>query len=303
MDKELQDSQAQKQSNEMMQSSNTTIQSNKNKNNKRKLNYYSVAVAAAILLIILTFSIMRSEHESEKTSSSLTIEKGYSIDIESTVDITHMTKWYYFEKNKVSEYDLGTVQPFISKLYNSNVKSEELPEAPDEQLLLRMSNGQVAQVAVIKDDTNDQYYFADVNTKQALLITIEEAKDITYMIFDSAKRSLIIPVQTFLFILLLIMYVNTVLKISPKKKEKLEMKKRSYYFFVGIGTYFVFTFVNGLSLYYFDSYNGLFIASVMASLLLMKALFEYYNGRFDRSIFEIPVFFVFVLLSTFVICS
>jgi len=107
-------------------------------------------------------------------------------------------------------------------------------------------------------------------------------------------------VELFFIILLVIMYVNIVLKISPKKKEKLELKTAKYYFSVGIGTYIAFTIVYGFSLYYFNSYNGLFIASVMASLLLLKTLIEYYNGRFDRSIFEIPVFFVFALLYTFV---
>ncbi len=220
---------------------------------------------------------------------------------ESIVDLTYMTKWYYFDKNKVNEQDLAIIQPFITKLYASNVKLEQLPQTPDEQLLLVMSDGRVAQLAVFNDHTNDQYTLVDVNTKQALMITIDEAWTFSFMIFNYNDKSLMAIVELFFNILLVIMYVNIVLKISPKKKEKLELKRKRYFFFVGIGTYIVYTFVNGLSLYYFHSYNGLFIASVMTSLLLVKTLIEYYNGRFDRSIFEVPD--IFHVYSVIYVCK
>ena len=252
-------------------------------------------------MLLTTSFFNNTELVNEKTAtSSLTIEKGYVTINESIVDLTYMTKWYYFDKNKVDEYDLATIQPFITKLYASNVKLEQLPQTPDEQLLLVMSDGQVAQLAVFSDFTNDQYTLVDVNTKQALIITIDEAKDIELILFNLSSKSLSVNAELFFMILLLILYVMIVLKISPKKKEKLELKRKRYFFFVGIGTYIVYTFVNGLSLYYFNSYNGLFIASVMASLLLAKTLIEYYNGRFDRSILEVPIFFIFILLFTFV---
>lgn len=303
MDKELQQLQAPKRLNETKQLSYNTIQVKIAQRKKRKnLHYYSVVVAAAILFILLTTSFFNNtELVNEKTATSpLTIEKGYVTINESIVDLTYMTKWYYFDKNKVDEYDLATIQPFITKLYASNVKLEQLPQTPDEQLLLVMSDGRVAQLAVLNDQVNNQYVLVDVNTKQALTITIDEARDIHFMIFDYNHKSLMAIVELFFYILLVILYVNTVLKISPKKKEKLELKRKRYFFFVGIGTYIVYTFVNGLSLYYFNSYNGLFIASVMTSLLLVKTLIEYYNGRFDRSILEVPIFFIFILLFTFV---
>ena len=303
MDKELQQLQAPKRLNETKQLSYNTIQVKIAQRKKRKnVHYYSVVVAAAILFILLTTSFFNNtELVNEKTATSpLTIEKGYVTINESIVDLTYMTKWYYFDKNKVNDHDLAIIQPFITKLYASNVKLEQLPQTPDEQLLLVMSDGQVAQLAVFSDFTNDQYTLVDVNTKQALMITIDEAMDISLKIFNDNDKSLIAIVELFFIILLVIMYVNIVLKISPKKKEKLELKTAKYYFLVGIGTYIVYTFVNGLSLYYFHSYNGLFIASVMTSLLLVKTLIEYYNGRFDRSILEVPIFFIFILLFTFV---
>ena len=303
MDKELQQLQAPKRLNETKQLSYNTIQVKIAQRKKRKnLHYYSVVVAAAILFILLTTSFFNNtELVNEKTATSpLTIEKGYVTINESIVDLTYMTKWYYFDKNKVDEYDLATIQPFITKLYASNVKLEQLPQTLDEQLLLVMSDGRVAQLAVFSDFTNDQYTLVDVNTKQALMITIDEAMDISLKIFNDNDKSLMAIVELFFYILLVILYVNTVLKISPKKKEKLELKRKRYFFFVGIGTYIVYTFVNGLSLYYFNSHNGVFIASVMASLLLLKTLIEYYNGRFNRSILEVPILFLVVLLFTFV---
>ena len=303
MDKELQQLQAPKRLNETKQLSYNTIQVKIAQRKKRKnLHYYSVVVAAAILFILLTTSFFNNtELVNEQTATGpLTIEKSYVTINESIVDLTYMTKWYYFDKNKVDEYDLATIQPFITKLYASNVKLEQLPQTPDEQLLLVMSDGQVAQLAVFSDFNNDQYTLVDVNTKQALMITIDEAMDISLKIFNDNDKSLMAIVELFFYILLVILYVNTVLKISPKKKEKLELKRKRYFFFVGIGTYIVYTFVSGLSLYYFNSYNGLFIASVMTSLLLVKTLIEYYNGRFDRSILEVPIFFIFILLFTFV---
>jgi len=304
MDKDLQQLQAPKRSNETKKLSYTTIRAKIEKRKKRKnVHYYSVLAAAAILFILLATSFFNHNTEliNEKTAtSSLTIEKGYITTNDLIEDLTHMTNWYYFDKNKVNEQDLAIIQPFITKLYASNVKLEQLPQTPYEQLLLVMSDGRVAQLAVLNDQVNNQYVLVDVNTKQALTITIDEARDIHFMIFDYNHKSLMAIVELFFIILLVIMYVNIVLKISPKKKEKLELKTAKYYFSVGIGTYIAFTIVYGFSLYYFNSYNGLFIASVMASLLLLKTLIEYYNGRFDRSIFEIPVFFVFALLYTFV---
>ena len=303
MDKELQQLQAPKRLNETKQLSYNTIQVKIAQRKKRKnLHYYSVVVAAAILFILLTTSFFNNtELVNEQTATSpLTIEKSYVTINESIVDLTYMTKWYYFDKNKVNEQDLAIIQPFITKLYASNVKLEQLPQTPYEQLLLVMSDGRVAQLAVLNDQVNNQYVLVDVNTKQALTITIDEARDIHFMIFDYNHKSLMAIVELFFYILLVILYVNTVLKISPKKKEKLELKKRRYFFFVSLVTCIVYTFVNGLSLYYFNSYNGLFIASVMTSLLLVKTLIEYYNGRFDRSILEVPIFFIFILLFTFV---
>ena len=303
MDKELQQLQAPKRSNETKQSSYNTIRVKITQRKKRQnLHYYSIVIAAAILFMLLATSFFNNtELVNEQTATSpLTIEKGYVTINESIVDLTYMTKWYYFDKNKVNDYDLAIIQPFITKLYTSNVKLEQLPQTPDEQLLLVMSDGRVAQLAVLNDQVNNQYVLVDVNTKQALTITIDEAMDIHFMIFDYNHKSLMAIVELFFIILLVIMYVNIVLKISPKKKEKLELKTAKYYFLVGIGTYIVYTFVNGLSLYYFHSYNGLFIASVMTSLLLVKTLIEYYNGRFDRSILEVPIFFIFILLFTFV---
>ena len=303
MNKELQQLQAPKRSNETKQLSYNTIRVKIEQRKKRKnVHYYSVLAAAAILFILLATSFFNNTKlVNEQTATSpLTIEKGYVTINESIVDLTYMMKWYYFDKNKVNEQDLAIIQPFITKLYTSNVKLEQLPQTLDEQLLLVMSDGRVAQLSVFSDFTNDQYTLVDVNTKQALMITIDEAMDIHFMIFDYNHKSLMAIVELFLNILLLIMYVTIVLKISPKKKEKLELKRKRYFFFVGLGTFIVYTFVSGLSLYYFHSYNGLFIVSVMTSLLLVKTLIEYYNGRFDRSIFEAPVFFVCVLLFTFV---
>ncbi len=83
MDKELQQLQAPKRSNETKQLSYNTIQVKIEKRKKRKnVHYYSVVVAAAILFILLTTSFFNNtELVNEKTATSpLTIEKGYVND-------------------------------------------------------------------------------------------------------------------------------------------------------------------------------------------------------------------------------
>mgnify|MGYP003446623064 CR=1 FL=1 len=305
MDKELQQLQAPKRSNEIRQLSYTTIQTKIAQRKKRQnIHYYSIVMAAAVLFMLLATSFFNNNTElvvNEQTATSpLTIEKGYITTNESTEDLMHMTKWYYFDKNKVSNYDLAIIQPIIEKLYASSQQLESFPQAPQEQLLLVMSDGRVTQLSLLNDQVNNQYLLVDVNTKQVLKLTMDESMDITAIYLDSGNKLLLFIVELFFILLLVILYVNTVLKISPQKKEKLALKHTKYYFLAGIGTYIVYSIVSGFSLYYFHSYNGLFIASVMASLLLAKTLIEYYNGRFDRSILEVPIFFIFILLFTFV---
>ncbi|WP_332645714.1 hypothetical protein [Lysinibacillus sp. 54212] len=305
MDKELQRLQAPGRSNQTKQSSFCELQKKINtRKRQQKRNYYSVLVATAVLLIFIATSMMNSPAmiEENDTAASLHIEKGYAINMDAAIDVRYMTKWYYFDKNKVSEYELGTVQPFLTKLFASNVRMKELPQLREEQLLLEMSNGQILQLALLYEDAKDQYILANINTKQALPLTMEEAKQIEFIIYNFAKKSYLGVVKLFLMILSLIAYLLVIMQISPKRKEKLESKKASYYVPVVFGTYVLYTIVAGISLYNFHSYNGLFIASIMTSLFIMKALGEYYNGRFERSLFEVPIFFVFVLLLTFVKC-
>ena len=165
-----------------------------------------------------------------------------------------------------------------------------------------MSDGQVAQIAVLFDYDNDRYSLVDINSKHALPITIDEAREIEHMMIDQAGKSLVGLVKVLLFAFLVVLYIAAVMKISPLKKEARGSKKESFYFLAAVVTYVVYTFIGGLSLYFFHSYNALFIASAMTILLLVKVLIEYYNGRFERSIFEVPAFFLFVLLVTIVRC-
>lgn len=304
MEKELQQLQAPKRLNETKQLSYHTIQIKINERKKRQnLHYYSIVVAAAVLFMLLATSFFNNNTElinKQTATSPLTIEKGYITTNDSVEDLTYMTKWYYFDKNKLNEHELATLQPFVTKLYASNMQLEEFPQLPSKQLLLVMSDGRIVQLAVLIDNNDEQFTIVDVNTKQALKLTMDESMDITDIYLDSLNKPLFFIFELFFIVLLFILYGTTVLKISPKKKEKLELKTTKYYFLVGIAFYVIYTFVSGLSLYYFHSNNGLFIASFMASLLLAKTLIEYYNGRFDRSILEVPIFFIFVLLFTFV---
>ena len=305
MDKELQQLQAPKRSNEIRQLSYTTIQTKIAQRKKRQnIHYYSIVMAAAVLFMLLATSFFNNNTElvnKQTATNPLTIERGYITTNDSTENLTFMTKWYYFDKNKLNEYELSTLQPFVTKLSTSNMLLEKFPQTPNKQLLLVMSNGRIVQLTLLSDSNDIQHdVLIDVNTKQALKLTMDESMDITAIFFDSANKSLRFIFELFIIILLFLLYGTTVHKISPKKKEKLELKTTKYYFLVGLAFYILYTFVSGLSLYYFHSHNGLFIASVMASLLLVKTLIEYYNGRFDRSIFEVPIFFIFVLLFTFV---
>ena len=305
MENKLRQLQAPKRSTEMKQASFLAISEKVNQRKKRQIrSYYSVVLATAVLLALLTASLLEDTQRVDKmtATSPLTIERGYAIPNESTDNLTHLSKWYYFDKNKMNEDDLAFIQPYITKLYASNSKGEEFTHSPFAQLLLVMSDGQVAQVAVLFDYDNEQYSLVDINSKHSLPITIDEAREIEHMIIDQAEKSLVGLIEVLLFAFLVVLYIAAVMKISPLKKEARESKKRSFYFLVAVVMYVVYTFISGLSLYFFHSYNALFIASGMTILLLVKVLLEYYNGRFERSLFEVPVFFLFVLLVTIVRC-
>ena len=303
MDKMLEQLQAPKRHETVKRASYNKIQTTIHQRRKRqKRRYTSVLAAAVILFVFLTASFFPNRQPvMENTAAGLlTIEKGYAVANNSTVDLTYMMNWYYFDKNKVEKADLTMIQPFVTRLYEEGVPIEELPNAPTEQLLVEMSNGSVGQLAVIPYD--DEYVLVEMNTKQSLPLTLEEARDIDIMISDTAERSLLGPGQLVILVFLIALYIAAILEISPGKKEKLEQRYRTRLFLAGIGMYLIYIFVNGLSLYYFQAYNGLFIASVMAMLLLLKRLVNYYNGRFEGSLYEVPLLFIFMLLFTFVKC-
>lgn len=301
MDKELAQLQAPKRTQTVKQASFNKIQTTIHQRRKRqKRSYYSVLAAAAVLFVFLAASIFTGRQPvGENTAADLvTIEKGYAIANNSTADLTYMTNWYYFEKNRVKEKDLALIQPFVTKLYEAGVPVDDLPKAPAEQLLLKMSAGSIEQIAVISN--NDQFVLVDMNTKQSLPLTFEEAMDIDMMMHDTVERSLLGLVRLLILSFLIAVYIAIVLQISPAKKEKMKSRNGHRYFFAAIGLYLIYTLVNGVSLYYFHAYNGLFIASAMALLLLLKWLIDYYNGRFESSIYEVPLLFIFTLLFTFV---
>lgn len=303
MDKMLKQLQAPKRNEAVKRASFNKIQNTVHQRQKRqKHRYTSVLAAAVILFVFLAASFFpNSQPVMENTTAGLlTIEKGYAVASNSTADLTYMMNWYYFDKNRVEKADLIMIQPFVTRLYEAGVPVEEMPKAPTEQLLVEMSTGSVVQIAVISYD--DEHILVDMNTKQSLFLTREEAMTIKRIMHDSAESSLSDYAQLVILLLLIALYIAVFLQISPGKKEKLEQRNRKRLFLEGIGTYLIYTFVNGLSLYYFQAYNGLFIANVMALLLLLKRLVNYYNGRFEGSLYEVPLLFIFILLFTFVKC-
>ncbi len=303
MDKELAQLQAPKRTQAAKQNSFNKIQAVINERQKyQKRSYYGVFAAAVILFVFLMASFFNgTQHVRETAAASpLTIEKGYVTANDSTADLTGMTNWYYFDKNEIDEEGLSLLQPFVTRLYELDNSISELPETPGQQLLLVMSKESAAQLAVLTYDA--RYLLVDMNTKQSLPLTIEEARDIEIMMSDFAERSLVGLGRLIVLSFLIVVYIAIVLHISPKRKERLEGQKGRAYFFSGIGMYIVYMLANGLSLYYFHASNGLFIASMMAMLLLIKRLIEYYNGRFESSIYEVPILFLFTILFTFVKC-
>ena len=303
MENELRQLQAPKRSTATKQSSLLAIRETVNRRKKRQIrHYYSVVLAAAVLLVLLTASLLEGTQpvDNMTSASTLTINQGYTIQNEWNGNLTHLSKWYYFDKKKVNENDLAFIQPYITKLYASNGKGEEFTYTPSNQLLLVMEDGQVAQVAVLSHSDNDHYSLVDINSKQSLPITLEEAQEVERMMMDSAEKLFVDFVELVLICFLVVLYIAAVMKISPLKKEACKSKKWSFYFLAGVVIYVVYTVVSGVSLYFFHSYNALFIASVMSILLLLRVMMEYYNGRFERRIFEVPVFFLFILLVTIV---
>lgn len=298
MDKELQQLQAPVRTDEGRQKSLQIIQSGiKQREKYRKKQYYSVLAAAIVLISILAASFFDGAPNKLATNIG-TIEKGYIVQHHST-NLSHMMKWYYFQKKKISQKNLAIIEPYIQSLPTSTEKTESLSIWPEKQLLLKMSNGQIKQVAIFPY-AEQQLMLIDAKTKQTIVLSVEESQSIKEKIL--ANKSLSIYLKLIIVMFLLVLWLS--LMKYFKRPTGSPMKERGTLFYGGLGVaaYFLWSVISGFSYYIFDTLNGLFIAIVGALLLLGKICVDYYNGKASYPVVSVIPFFFVMLLVTFIYC-
>ncbi|MEC1178381.1 hypothetical protein P9B03_07805 [Metasolibacillus meyeri] len=301
MDRELLQLQAPVRTKIAKQTSLQAIQASIRQQQKRqKKQYYSVLVAAILLVSILSASFLNgtSNTTNNMAAQAGTIEKGYIVQHRAT-ELSYMMQWYYFQKKKINEQNLTILEPYIQNIPTSTVKTESLSIWPEKQFLLKMSEGQIQQVAIFPYE-EQQLMFVDAHTRQTVVLAIEEAQEVSEIIGHT--DSLNFFVKSLLLLVIGVIGMKGTYYFYRSKGEPKRERAKITYFLAGFCVYVLWTFINGISYYYFGAINGLFVATAWTLLFLGKLLIDYYKGKFNYSIFAIVPFFVMILAMIFVYC-
>ncbi|WP_107840009.1 hypothetical protein [Metasolibacillus meyeri] len=303
MDRELLQLQAPVRTKVGKQTSLQAIQASIRQQQKRqKKQYYSVLVAAILLVSILSASFLNgtSNTTNNMAAQAGTIEKGYIVQHRAT-ELSYMMQWYYFQKKEISKQNLAMLESYLPQLpeEGASINKESITVLPEKQLLLKMSDGRLVQVAIFPYE-EQQLMFVDAHTRQTIVLSIEEAQEVSEIIGHT--DSLNFFVKLLLLLVIGVIGMKGTYYFYRSKGEPKRERAKITYFLSGFCVYVLWTFINGISYYYFGAINGLFVATAWTLLFLGKLLIDYYKGKFNYSILAIVPFFVMILAMIFVYC-
>lgn len=247
------------------------------------------AIALVFLLVLLLTT--NSEPLSRQAATSASLEKAFYFSNHSEQPIPHIEKWYYTSKSKLANKDLDLLAQLANQISQSQqyLEEQQLPPAfRDFILYYEDGSTRYLQFWITTMNGQNERFVWDAATKQVYELTLSESEQLKMMTQDSKLWTSFVKLVIFFAILYVALIVSLHFNLLGNL-EKMTTMKPWKAIVLGFSTYMYNVMGQGLSLYYFDSINVLFLGG----FLFLPVVLYYWRQLGKRnermSIWTLPI--------------
>lgn len=248
---------------------------------------------SAIALVFLLVSLFTTNGAplSRQAATSASLEKAYYFSNHSEQPIANIEKWYYTSKSKLANEELDFLAQLADQISQSQqyLEEQQLPPA-FRDFILYYDDGSTRylQFWITTMNGQNERIVWDAATKQVYELTSSESEQLKLMTQESKLWMSFVRLVLFFAVLYVVLIVSLHFNLLGNL-EKLTAMKTWKMIVLGFSTYIYTVIGQGLSLYYFDSINALFVGG----FLFLPVVLYYWRQLGKRndhmSIWTLPI--------------